>query len=151
MEPFRGKFVVIETFVHFKTLIIKIDMKIRKIGFTLLIALLGGLEAIGGYKILENKQIQNMTFEEGQKAYFASNPLKIGSSAGNPDFTEAARAVRPAVVHIDPTYEASGNSGRRGASSPFDMFEEFFGSPRSRTPRQPSRASGSGVIISTDG
>ncbi len=126
-------------------------MKIRKIGFTLLIALLGGLVAIGGYKILENKQIQNMTFEEGQKAYFASNPLKIGSSAGNPDFTEAAAAVSPAVVHIVTTYEASGNSGRRGPSSPFDMFEEFFGNPRSRTPRQPSRASGSGVIISTDG
>src|SRR5690554_512887 len=126
-------------------------MNIRKLGITLLIALLGGLVAIGGYKILENRQIQSMTFEEGQKAYFANNPLKIGSSAGNPDFTDAAAAVSPAVVHIVTTYEASGNSGRRGPSSPFDMFEEFFGNLRSRTPRQPSRASGSGVIISTDG
>lgn len=129
-------------------------MNMKKIGVTLLIAMLGGILAIGGYKLLENKSTANMSFEEIQNAHFANNPLKINSSTGNPDFTQAAAAVSPAVVHIVTTYEPKANSrGNRGQQSPFDMFEEFFGTPRGRQqqPRQPSRASGSGVIISTDG
>lgn len=117
---------------------------------TVLIAMVGGLLAIGGYKLFENKQAENMTFEEKQEVYFANNPLKINSSTGNPDFTQAAAVVSPAVVHIVTTYEAKGR--QRSQSSPFgDMFEEFFGVPRGRGQSQPARASGSGVIISTDG
>lgn len=122
----------------------------KKIGMTVLIAMVGGLLAIGGYKLFENKQVENMSFEEKQEVYFANNPLKINSSTGNPDFTQASAAVSPAVVHIVTTYEAK--SRQRMQSSPFgDMFEEFFGVPRGRGQSQPSRASGSGVIISTDG
>lgn len=124
----------------------------KKIGMAVLIAMLGGLLAIGGYKLFENKQAENMTFEEKQEVYFANNPLKINSSTGNPDFTQASAAVSPAVVHIVTTYEAKGR--QRPQSSPFgDMFEEFFGVPRGggRGQNQPARASGSGVIISTDG
>lgn len=129
-------------------------MNMKKIGLTLLIAMVGGMLAIGGYKLLENKSAENMSFEEIQKTHFASNPLKINSSTGNPDFVDAAAAVSPAVVHIVTTYEAKARSrGGQGQQSPFDMFEEFFGTPRGRqqAPSQPSRASGSGVIISTDG
>jgi len=127
-------------------------MNMKKIGFTFLIAMLGGLLAIGGYKLFENKQAENMTFEESQKVYFANNPLKINSSTGNPDFTQASAAVAPAVVHIVTTYEPKASSRGQGQQSPFDMFEEFFGTPRGRQrPSQPSRASGSGVIISPDG
>src|SRR5690606_34967253 len=92
-----------------------------------------------------------MSFEERQEVHFANNPLKINSSTGNPDFTQASAAVSPAVVHIVTTYEAKARSRRQGQPSPFDMFEEFFGTPRGNQPSQPSRASGSGVIISTDG
>lgn len=125
-------------------------MNMKKIGMTVLIAMIGGLLAIGGYKLFENKQAEKMTFEEQQEVYFANNPLKINSSTGNPDFTQASAAVSPAVVHIVTTYEAK--QRERMQSSPFgDMFEEFFGVPRGRGQSQPSRASGSGVIISTDG
>jgi Do/DeqQ family serine protease len=122
----------------------------KKIVLTFLIALLGGLIAVSAYKIFEKKRYDKLSFEERQDAHFANNPLNITSSAGNPDFTQAAAAVAPAVVHIVTTYESKGNSGGQG--SPFDMFEEFFGRPQGRQQqRQPARASGSGVIISDDG
>lgn len=127
-------------------------MKMKKIGMSILIAAVGGAVAIGGYKLFENKQIDKMTFEEKQKVYFANNPESvIMSSTGNPDFTEAAAAVSPGVVHINVTMKARNTRGRGG--SPFDMFEEFFGMPQQRREAQPrqARASGSGVLISADG
>ncbi|QNL51215.1 Do family serine endopeptidase [Olivibacter sp. SDN3] len=123
----------------------------KKIGLTLLTALIGGAVAVGGYKLLEKKQGNQLSFEERQQIHYANNPSDISASTGNLDFTQAAAAVSPAVVHIKTTYERSGN--QRG-SDPFqDMFEEFFGAPRGRQrqQQQPQRASGSGVIISADG
>ncbi|GAA4782563.1 trypsin-like peptidase domain-containing protein [Olivibacter ginsenosidimutans] len=122
----------------------------KKIGLTLLTALIGGAVAVGGYKLLENKQNTQLSFEERQQLHYASNPSTINASTGNPDFTQAAAAVIPGVVHIKTTYERSGSGG----GDPFqDMFEEFFGVPRGRQRQQaqPAMASGSGVIISTDG
>lgn len=124
----------------------------KKIGVTLLTAVLGGAIAVGGYKLFEDKQFNQMTLEEQQKVYYANNPTaEIMSSTGNPDFTQAAAAVSPGVVHIKVTMTTRG-SQRGGGSSPFDMFEEFFGMPQRRQaqPRQ-AQASGSGVILTPDG
>ncbi|MVZ66369.1 Do family serine endopeptidase [Sphingobacterium sp. DK4209] len=126
----------------------------KKIGATLLTAIVGGAIAVGGYKLFENKQMDNMTFEERQKVYYANNPgdEALMSSTGNPDFTQAAAAVTPGVVHINVTM--SGRGSREGSSEgmPFDMFEEFFGVPQQRRGQaRPQTASGSGVIISPDG
>ena len=118
----------------------------KKIGLTLLTAFVGGAVAIGSYKLIEDKYSEGMTFEEKQKVYFANNPGQIVSSTNNPDFTQAAAAVTPAVVHIKTTY----TSGSRGSNDAFeDMFEDFFGGRR--RPQGPQMASGSGVIISDDG
>lgn len=123
----------------------------KRIVLTFLIALIGGLIAVSAYKVFEKNQYNKLSFEERQLAHFANNATGIISSAGNPDFTQAAAAVTPAVVHIVTTYESKGGSSGQGGS-PFDMFEEFFGRPQGRQQqRQPSRASGSGVIISDDG
>lgn len=129
----------------------------RKLGITLLTALVGGLIAVGGYKLFENKQHSTMTFEERQQLHYANNPGTaplIAASTGNPDFTQAAAAVTPAVVHIKTTYPQREIRGRI-QGSPFDLFEEFFGVPRQRQqpmPQQrPPQATGSGVLISTDG
>lgn len=126
----------------------------KKIGLTLLTAVIGGAIAVGGYKLFENKQLESMSFEERQNVYYANNPSPLEdmmSSTGNPDFTQAAAAVSPGVVHIKVTMTAR-SSQRRGGSSPFDMFEEFFGMPQQRRaqPRQ-AQASGSGVILTPDG
>ncbi|MBD1431019.1 MULTISPECIES: Do family serine endopeptidase [Sphingobacterium] len=125
----------------------------KKIGVSLLTAVLGGAVAVGGYKLFEDKQFGNMTLEEQQKVYYANNPgNEIMSSTGNPDFTQAAAAVSPGVVHIKVTMTARG-SQRGGGGSPFDMFEEFFGMPQQRRQAQPrqAQASGSGVILTPDG
>lgn len=127
----------------------------NKVGLTLLTAVFGGAVALGGYKLIESKKIDGMSFEEKQKVYFANNPTAAGamSSAGNPDFTQASAAVSPGVVHIKTTYSRKGSQQSQG--SPFDMFEEFFGMPqgggRRQMQAQPVQASGSGVIISDDG
>lgn len=124
----------------------------KRIILTFLIALAGGIIAVGGYKFFEKRQYDALSFEERQQIHFANNPSTIVSSAGNPDFTQAAAAVTPAVVHIVTTYEPRGGGrSRQGGISPFDMFEEFFGRPQGRQQVQPATASGSGVIISTDG
>lgn len=121
----------------------------KKIGITFLTACLGGAVAIGSYKLLENKYSNGLTFEEQQKVHFTNNPVPpIVSSAGELDFTQAAAAVTPGVVHIKTTY--SGKSAEGDGQDPFgDMFEDFFGNRRRS--QGPVMASGSGVIISDDG
>ncbi|WP_353125607.1 Do family serine endopeptidase [Parapedobacter pyrenivorans] len=127
----------------------------KKLGLTLLTALVGGLIAVGGYKLFESKQEQKMSFEERQQLHYANNPVpEVVSSTGNPDFTQAAAMVAPAVVHITTTYPGRSGSRGYGGGSPMDLFEEFFGMPRQQQPQRsqpPAQATGSGVIISEDG
>lgn len=119
----------------------------RKIGFTLLTAFIGGAVAVGAYKLIENKHNESLSFEERQKVYFANNPMPVISSADNPDFTQAAAITTPAVVHIKTTY--SGTTAQGPGGDPMeDMFDEFF---RRGRPQGPQMASGSGVIITPDG
>ncbi|QXV66415.1 Do family serine endopeptidase [Mucilaginibacter sp. 21P] len=123
----------------------------RKFGLTLLTAFAGGALALGAYKFVENKYDQNMSIEDKQKVYFASNPEKstMVSSAGLPDFTQAASEATPAVVYIRTTYASKSSDG--GSGDPFEqMFGQMFGGGRMR-PQGPQMASGSGVIISPDG
>lgn len=120
----------------------------KKIGLIVLAAsFLGGAVAIGAYKLLERPN-DNLTLVDRQRTMFASNVSGI-SSAGAPDFVQAAAAVSPAVVHIKTTYQ--GKSSRGGGME--DMFEQFFGfgGGMQRAPRQPQAASGSGVILTSDG
>ena len=81
----------------------------KRIGLTLLTAFVGGAMALGTYKIIEKKYADNMSFDDKQDVYFASNHLapNITSSAGEVDFTQAAAAVTPAVVYIKTTYSST--------------------------------------------
>jgi serine protease Do len=127
----------------------------KRIGTTLLIALTGGVVALGGYKLFETKQQQNLTFEERQNLHYANLNNEVTSSTGNPDFTQASAVVAPGVVHIKTTYAPRRSSSGRSQSQQLDLFEEFFGLPRSQRsqPQQavPLSSTGSGVIISADG
>ena len=80
------------------------------------------------------------------------------TGAGEPvDFTKAANAAVPAVVHIKtkiPAKKISNSLPRnKNGSGMEDLFEQFFGPGSGFGPQiQPEqRASGSGVIISDDG
>jgi len=124
----------------------------KKIGLTLLTAFVGGAMALGGYRLIENKYASNMSFEDRQKVYFASNHITPASntlsSAGQLDFTEAAAAVTPAVVYIKTTYTNQG--GDEQQSQLQQMFGQMFGQ-QGQPQNQVQQASGSGVIISPDG
>jgi len=119
----------------------------KKFGLTLLTAFIGGAMALGAYKVFETRYADNMTFQEKQKVYYASNPMPIVSSAGPVDFTQAAAAVTPAVVYIKTTYSNTADNG--GEDQLQQLFGDMFGQ-RAR-PQGVQMASGSGVIISPDG
>lgn len=118
----------------------------KKFGLTLLTAFVGGAMALGAYKVFETKYADNMTFQEKQKVYYASNPMPIVSSTGAVDFTQAAAAVTPAVVYIKTTYS---NAGDNGEDQLQQLFGDMFG--QHSRPQGVQMASGSGVIISPDG
>lgn len=118
----------------------------KRIGLIALAAFIGGAAALGGYKWMEHKNDNLLSFADQQKVIFASNS-KV-SSAGAVDFVEAAAAVSPAVVHIKTSYSGSTSQGR--SSSPMDMFD-FFGGGGRKMQRAPRAASGSGVILTPDG
>jgi serine protease Do len=126
------------------------DNNMKRFGLTLLTAVVGGVMALGAYKLLEKKYDDGLTFEDRQKVYFASNRTSpIMSSAGEVDFTQAAAAVTPAVVYIRTTYTNTANSRQQDMME--QMFGDMFGQRGQRQQQAPQQASGSGVIISTDG
>jgi len=124
----------------------------KKFGLTLLTAFVGGAMALGTYKVIESKYAGNMSFEDKQKVYFASNHLSpttaTVSSTGQVDFVDAAAAVTPAVVYIRTTY--ANQKGDDQQSQLQQMFGDMFGQ-RAQPQQSVQMASGSGVIISPDG
>lgn len=114
----------------------------KNIGLMLATGLISAAAAIGGYRSFDNKTTANATLltDDNCRLNFANYSNEASLAAAVPEFTQAAAAVTPAVVHIKTTYTAS--SSRR------NPIEELFGGPRSSSP---SRASGSGVLISAEG
>ena len=110
----------------------------KYIGLMLATAMVSAAISIGGYRYIDNRNEIHHPLVPEVNYYHKAN-LKAGNLAAAPDFVQAAASVTPAVVHIKTTYTGSG---------PRNPIEELFGIPRSNTP---ARASGSGVLISSDG
>src|ERR1043165_967085 len=98
----------------------------------------------------------------GKKTVFTQNEVKIPvnyagyfdniATADPVDFTKAANAAVPAVVHIKTTISAkkvSNDLPNRKRNSMDDWFNDFFNFGPTIIPEQ--KASGSGEIISDDG
>lgn len=70
------------------------------------------------------------------------------------DFTKAANAAVPAVVHIKtktPAKRITNQLPRNNGGMFDDFFDQFFSMPRMQQIQPEQRASGSGVLISDDG
>ena len=117
-------------------------MELKKIGSAFLVALAGGAIAAG----------TTLYFTQQNNSAFSDNPTKFNvvsnlpPNAENVDLTIAAEATLNSVVHIKTVSKQEVQQG-------FDPFQDFFfGQPQFQQPKQRDvSASGSGVIISTDG
>lgn len=114
-------------------------------------SLLGGVIAIGGYKLVVEEEpttIIQPVKESIQFSSFNSKPSTVMAGEGL-NFVEAAKHTTPGVVHIRTIYNGSSS---RSQQSPFDdYFRDFFGDSRRQPNRPQSAGTGSGVIISDDG
>lgn len=110
-------------------------------------AFAGGLISLGIYSTLENRednqQITQNSNGETMTAIPASYALPQAPPQIGPDFTNAAEMTVHAVVHIK-------TEVRRRTSVYDEFFYEFFGRPQPQY-NQPLVATGSGVIITSDG
>ena len=122
----------------------------KKIMGLVLAATLGGGVALGAFQLINlntaedeaaevNRTFVQPVIDSGQGTFASYLP----SSAGAVDFVPAASSSLNGVVHVTTAYEANYQT------DPFMEF--FFGEDYQRSPYQPATASGSGVIISTDG
>lgn len=135
-------------------------MKPKHILSTVLISAVTTLGVIFGYNKFQDNNNPNFQPEFNvpanykQAGFFNQDGTQ---SAGPVDFTQAATAALPTVVHITTrTNPRQVNNNLPNQKSPYndlfgdDLMEQLFGQGnRQRT--IPSRASGSGVIISEDG
>ncbi len=119
----------------------------KKYFLLLVAAFLGGILSVGIYRMLEPKtdsvQVQPAVYTEQMPVQTASEPVSPPNPQNVPNFVDAADLTVHAVVHIK-------TEMRRRNSVYDEFFNEFFG----RTPQQynqPVIASGSGVIITSDG
>ncbi|REA59317.1 serine protease [Dyadobacter luteus] len=122
-----------------------------------LVGLISSASTLAGFKLLGTNNGTDVIIKEAPGESIARF-TSAGAPAGAPgDFVYAAEATTPTVVHIKSTVTQTARGGsRRGGGDMEEMFRDFFGGGfggdfggggRS----QPQEASGSGVIISSDG
>lgn len=139
-------------------------MNIKNIFTTVAISGLTTLGVIVGY----NKYDPNRSNPNFNQTTVPSNYKYAGffdengaPTAGPTDFTQAAAAASPTVVHIKTKTnprQVNNNLPQNRQSNPFsdlfgndDLLDQFFGNGRNRAQMLPQMASGSGVVISEDG
>ncbi len=116
-------------------------------------AIVGGLVSVGAYKTIEQKQyFPDNSFFHARNANYDIKNVTVPTF----DFSEVSEAVMPTVVHINtvinPKQDQSAeneNHQMQPGQDPFGFFGPQFNFPN--VPRGPQKASGSGVIISSDG
>ena len=137
-------------------------MKRFNLGLILGVTLITSFFTMASFRFFSNGKL--LSFEKSNETL--SEPLAIPAPSASPvggggipfDFTEAAEKTTDAVVHIKTKINPKPVANRGRGSNPYqdlfgDEFFRFFGDPYGggMMPNQPQEASGSGVIISTDG
>ena len=120
---------------------------------------LGVLAVIGSYTLFANGKKQSNNFLDQVKMPIIKTAYT--ESAATPvDFEKAVTAAVPSIVHIKTMTKFKQVSGRQmpgESQNPFggmfgdDFFKRFFGDGNGSMQVPDQRASGSGVIISSDG
>lgn len=131
-------------------------MKLKQILLVIAISATSAVGSVWVYGKLTGKKdtafVQSTTDGKLPVNYAGFNDGVVGGTAEPIDFTKAAQAAVPAVVHIKtkiPARKVSNNLPRSRGNNMDDWFNDFFEMGPRVQPEQ--RASGSGVIISEDG
>lgn len=114
--------------------------KIQNVIVALIFAIVGGFTAVVIYRSIEKPQV--ITLNEAKPVQYAS----FSSQGGGVDLTVAAELSVKSVVNIQTQFKSSGSYS---IGNPF--FDFFFGDRNFYEQPQIQQATGSGVIISTDG
>lgn len=132
-------------------------MKLKQI---LLVVAISSASAVGSVALYNKFSSDKQTVAVGEaKDKVPVNYAKFfeglnGTAADPIDFTKAANASVPAVVHIKTKTAArkiTNDLGNRRNNNMDDFFDQFFGPGFSPNMVPEQRASGSGVLISDDG
>jgi serine protease Do len=108
-----------------------------------LIALAGGVIALGLYRVFEKKQAP-YSYSTNDRIPVSRTEYMPGAPLNEPDFESAAAISIHAVVHVKTEFQRK--------SSVYDDFFDFFNNGQQyRGQYNPMTAYGSGVIISPDG
>lgn len=131
-----------------------IAMKVKQIALTIAVSAASAVLSVWGYQHFTQSSESNIgTFGSAVPANYAGFFDGKSAPAEGVDFTKAANAAVPAVVHIKtkiPARKQTNNvPSRRGTGMFDDFFDDLFGYGPNVIPEQ--RASGSGVLISEDG
>lgn len=128
-------------------------MKLKHFLLIIAVSAVSALGSVWVYNKVSGKQIVFSQNETGKlPVNYAGYFDNIATGAQAVDFTKAANAAVPAVVHIKtkiPAKKVTNELPNRRRNSVDDWFNEFFNFGPSVIPEQ--RASGSGVVISDDG
>lgn len=120
---------------------------IRKFLPYVIAGMIGGLFTLGGTQLISDAEQPVSALATSAKAVNVNHKAPIAVPL---NFTSAAEAAMPVVVHITAT-ESVETARRRKQGNPGNLFEDwFFGSPFG-TPHEGKKGSGSGVIYSSDG
>lgn len=119
----------------------------RKFVLMIIAAFAGGLISLGIYSALESGGQQQNVYPAAYQNNFTAQPASYSAPVpvpeNVPNFTNAAEMTVHTVVHIK-------TEVRRRTSVYDQFFNEFFGRPQPQY-NQPLIATGSGVIITSDG
>jgi serine protease Do len=116
----------------------------RKFAFLILVSVFGGIITLSGYKLFIEKETKLAQENTQQIPTYLTKSSEYFADKNSLDFTHAAEMTVHSVVHVKTSFEIQ----TWGYASPFDYF--FRGAPQQLEP-QKQQASGSGVIISSDG
>ncbi|MCD4737246.1 MAG: S1C family serine protease, partial [Bacteroidales bacterium] len=117
----------------------------KRIFGNLLIAIVGGFVFLMLYKVFDKKESRALSAYDEVLPVVEANYNPSAPVTG-PDFVDAADKTVHAVVHI----RSELRQRNKVYNDFFDLFNDFFGSPHGRY-NAPAIATGSGVIISSDG
>lgn len=128
-------------------------MKVKQLLLVVAVSAASAVGSVWTYGKLTKEKASFTQAVDGKIPANYAGFFENGTDAADPiDFTKAANAAVPTVVHIKtkiPAKRMTNDLPRSRGNSMEDLFEQFFDlGPRVR-PEQ--RASGSGVIISDDG